>query len=279
MAFPMFPVLSPLISETKTFVYKTVGDIPIQIDTFIPTKESLKGGPVPVMLFLHGGAWIGGDRTEYCRPLFHEFLAAGFVVNSADYRLLPETPFLGGQLEDVKDVERWLRKTLPLKIESYNLDVDVENIVVVGSSAGALLALLTPSLWAKSPTAILSIYGPTNLHHLPYMPKGPFAQMELPECTSDMLISATNYANPPTGTTPPNSKEDFLDSRRVMGMTMFRNAVTAEFLLRGLVNFAEKGEPLILSLPEKGTVGKDEINKISKPSYNLKFCADSVSTA
>jgi acetyl esterase/lipase len=145
MAFPMFPPLSSLISETRTFVYKTVGDIKIEIDTFIPSKNSLKGGPVPVMLFLHGGAWIGGDRTEHCRPLFHEFLAEGYLITSADYRLLPESPFLGGQLDDIKDVETWLRKNLPLELESYNLDLDVENIVVVGSSAGALLALLTVS--------------------------------------------------------------------------------------------------------------------------------------
>lgn len=145
MAAIIFLALSPLISETKTFVYKTVGNVEVEIDVFIPTEECYKGGPVPVMVFLHGGAWIGWDRTEHCRPLFHEFLAAGFVVTSADYRLLPESSFLAGQLEDVKGLETWLRKTLPLELESYKLDLDGKKIVVVGSSAGALLALLTVS--------------------------------------------------------------------------------------------------------------------------------------
>lgn len=110
----------------------------------------------------------------------------------------------------------------------------------------------------------MAIYGPTNLHNLPYTPKGPFAQLELPECTPDMLIGATSYASPPTGTPPPKSKEDFLNPRRIMGITMFRRAVTVEFLLRGLINLGEKGEPPILSLPEQGIVGKDEIDRISK---------------
>ena len=126
----MFPSLSPLISETKTFVYKTVGDVQIQIDTYIPTKESLKGEPAPLMLFLHGGGWIGGNRIEHCRPFFHEFLAAGFVVTSADYRLLPESPFIGGQLEDIKDLETWLRNDLALQLGALKIELDVEHIVV-----------------------------------------------------------------------------------------------------------------------------------------------------
>ena len=96
------------------------------------------------------------------------------------------------------------------------------------------------------------------------MQKGPFAQLELPECTSDFLISATEYANPPSGTPSPKSKEDFLNPRRVIGMTMFRRAITAEFLLSGLTNSAGKGELPILSFPGRETVSKDEVDKISK---------------
>ena len=64
-----------------------------------------------------------------------------------DYRLLPETPFQG-QLEDIQDVEPWLRYQLQASLKADNLDckVDGENLLVVGASAGAHLALLTVGL-------------------------------------------------------------------------------------------------------------------------------------
>lgn len=66
------------------------------------------------------------------------------MVVSADYRLLPESDFLTGQLEDIRDLEDWLRRMLPgLVMQSADIRVDSEAIVVLGASAGAHLALLT----------------------------------------------------------------------------------------------------------------------------------------
>jgi hypothetical protein len=56
------------------------------------------------------------------------------TVCSMAYRLLPETIFRE-QLEDVRDIEPWLRNKLQ--------DADGRKIVVAGTSAGALLAMLT----------------------------------------------------------------------------------------------------------------------------------------
>ena len=94
------------------------------------------------MLFIHGAGWTGGNRSDYCRPLFQHFLSLGFIVASMDFRLLPETPF-AGQMEDVRDVEVWLRHILPSQLHREGVDLTVDNIVVVGASAGAHLALLT----------------------------------------------------------------------------------------------------------------------------------------
>jgi acetyl esterase/lipase len=96
------------------------------------------------MLFIHGGGWTGGSRSDYCRPLFNNFLSYGFVVTSMDYRLLPETS-LPGQLSDVRDVELWLRNHLQSEVSDPGLRVDGSKIIVVGASAGALLALHTVS--------------------------------------------------------------------------------------------------------------------------------------
>jgi acetyl esterase/lipase len=85
---------------------------------------------------------VGGDRFDYPRATFRRFLSLGFIVVSMDYRLLPETP-LPGQLEDIRDVEPWLRTKLYLKLKDDGISVDTAKIVVVGASAGAHLALLT----------------------------------------------------------------------------------------------------------------------------------------
>ena len=134
------PTRPAALPVSKTFFYKTVNDISIPIDIYLPpspTKSSL-----PIMLFIHGGGWVGGDRLDYPRATFHRFLSLGFIVASMDYRLLPETP-LSGQLEDIRDVEPWLRTKLYLKLKDDGISVDTAKIVVVGASAGAHLALLT----------------------------------------------------------------------------------------------------------------------------------------
>lgn len=95
----------------------------------------------PVMLFVHGGGWIGGNRTDYSRPMFVEFLELGFVIVAMDYRLLPETSFKG-QLEDIRDIEPWLHSQLPLEMKKTGYIVDTRKIVVAAASAGAHLALL-----------------------------------------------------------------------------------------------------------------------------------------
>jgi acetyl esterase/lipase len=142
------PPRPPSLTISKACTYKTVSttskSISIPIDIYLPPNPPKNDVPHPIMLFIHGGGWTGGNRTDYCRPLFHRFLAQNFIVASMDYRLLPETP-LAGQLEDIRDVEPWLRGQLAPLLKADGFDVEVENgeIVVVGASAGAHLALLT----------------------------------------------------------------------------------------------------------------------------------------
>ena len=144
--FTIPPRPSP-IPVSKTYIYKTVSSISIPIDVYLPPKNPQNGSPHPIILFIHGGGWTGSNRTDYCRPLFIRCVAKSFIVASMDYRLLPETPFQG-QLEDIQDVEPWLRYQLQASLKADNLDckVDGENLLVVGASAGAHLALLTVGL-------------------------------------------------------------------------------------------------------------------------------------
>ena len=46
--------------------------------------------PTPVVLLIHGGGWVGGDKSAYRTPQIQPFLDAGISVAAIDYRFIPE---------------------------------------------------------------------------------------------------------------------------------------------------------------------------------------------
>lgn len=89
----------------------------------------------PVLFFVHGGAWVRGDRKQY--PFFgSRFAREGYVVVVPSYRLAPKHPH-PAQIEDVADAFAWTVR----HIAEYG--GDPARIVVAGHSAGGhLVALL-----------------------------------------------------------------------------------------------------------------------------------------
>ncbi len=87
-------------------------------------------GPVPTILFAHGGAFIMGDldtHDDHARLLCHE---VGAVVVSIDYRLAPEHAFPAGH-DDAVSALRHVVATIA------DLGGDASRIAVAGDSAGA----------------------------------------------------------------------------------------------------------------------------------------------
>ena len=90
----------------------------------------------PALVFVHGGGWSGGDKTQgmlNSGPI--DYARKGYVCISVNYRLTREAPF-PACLEDVKCSVRWLRA----HAEKYN--VDPNRIGGYGNSAGAHLVSL-----------------------------------------------------------------------------------------------------------------------------------------
>ena len=104
---------------------------PQTMDVYYPAA----GGPWPVLLFVHGGSWRGGDKAEGAG--WRNMSRHGFLVVSVNYRLAgPETKF-PALIEDVKCAVRYLRA----HASQYNLDP--HHIGAMGNSAGGhLVALL-----------------------------------------------------------------------------------------------------------------------------------------
>lgn len=110
------------------------------------------------------------------------------------------------------------------------------------------------------PTAILSMYGPTNMHSLPYLQRFSNLKMSNLACTPDVLAAGTRYDDPPSEWKIPSGPGDYIKPRSLMGIHIFHRGIIAEFLIRGL----SRHEDGTLSLPERGSVSEEEIDEISK---------------
>jgi len=88
----------------------------------------------PVVFWIHGGGWQGGDKSEVAeKPRF--FVEKGFVFVSVNYRLLPKVQMID-IFHDVAKSFRWMHD----HIAEYG--GDPKRVLVGGHSAGAQLAAL-----------------------------------------------------------------------------------------------------------------------------------------
>ena len=92
--------------------------------------------PVPAIVHIHGGAWLGGEKSAEMAIMCAE---AGYVGVSINYRLSGVALFPAG-VHDCKRAIRWVRA------HAKRYRIDPERIGVMGSSAGGhLVALLGTS--------------------------------------------------------------------------------------------------------------------------------------
>ncbi len=122
----------PGVSILRNLEYVTDGHERNKLDLYLPEQQQ-KDEPLPLIIWVHGGAWLGGNKNN-CPAL--RFLTRGYAVASINYRLSQHAIF-PAQIEDCKAAIRWLRKN------SGKYNFDAERFGVWGSSAGGhLVALL-----------------------------------------------------------------------------------------------------------------------------------------
>ncbi len=128
-----FPDPAKLGAVERDLTYCTAGGVDLKMDMHYPASAE---GPLPVVVWVHGGSWTSGDKTlRQGRDEIVRLTQWGYLLVSINYRLAPEHKF-PAQIEDLKCAIRHLRANAAV----YGLDV--HRIGAMGSSAGGHLVSL-----------------------------------------------------------------------------------------------------------------------------------------
>ena len=139
-----------------------------KLDLYVPSGAT---GPTPVLMYIHGGGWVGGTKESSVLRIL-PYLEMGWAVANVEYRLgaVARAP---AAVEDGLCALRWVIRNAG----QYNLDTS--RIVTTGNSAGGHLALTTGMIPASagldrecpgseelSVAAIINWYGITDVGDL-----------------------------------------------------------------------------------------------------------------
>ena len=124
---------------TPNVTYLTADGFESKLDVIAP-RDPPK--PVPTLLYIHGGGWIGGSKERAMLRVL-PYLEMGLAVVNVAYRLGP-VALAPAAVEDGRCALRWVL----VNADSYGFDPD--RIIVSGHSAGGHLALTTGMLPASA---------------------------------------------------------------------------------------------------------------------------------
>jgi acetyl esterase/lipase len=165
LAMP-FPIGHPGVEKLRDIQFARAGGVDLKLDVYRPRNP---GRDLPVLLQIHGGAWMIGDKREQALPLMHRLTSQGWVCVSANYRLSPHATF-PDHIIDCKRALAWVRDHIA------EHGGDPSWVAVTGGSAGGHLAsllALTPNEPRFQPgfetvdtrvRACVSFYGVYDFH-------------------------------------------------------------------------------------------------------------------
>ncbi len=146
--------------DCQTFLNMSYGTHERQVvDLCIPNDAS---GDLGLVLFIHGGAWIGGDKESYASGMNYGASNLGIATASVNYRYISDSVDL---LDVLDDIDAALAK---IKSKGAEAGVNINRVLLTGDSAGGHLSLLYAYARKNTapiePVAVISNSGPTDLY-------------------------------------------------------------------------------------------------------------------
>ncbi|MEO1524742.1 MAG: alpha/beta hydrolase [Planctomycetota bacterium] len=170
------------VEVQKEVTYGDGQDRSDRCDIYLPRRDG-DNGKTPVVLAVHGGAWMSGDKWTMRNHAFR-LAAKGIAVVSINYRLAPKHKF-PRQVDDVRDALIWIAE----HAEEYRFDT--KRLGLYGYSAGGHLVSLVATVadepweslrvtsewerddprWSKLPNIVAVLAGapPTDFEGYPPM--------------------------------------------------------------------------------------------------------------
>lgn len=126
----------PKFEDARTEVYKTVGDVKLNLYLFHPEGHQASDSR-PAIVFFFGGGWRGGSPAQFQQQCRH-LAERGMVAITADYRVASRHQTKAVKcVSDGKSAIRWVRQN------AQRLGIDPNKIAAGGGSAGGHVAACT----------------------------------------------------------------------------------------------------------------------------------------
>jgi acetyl esterase/lipase len=126
------PFAGRSVSVVRNLDYAGDGAAAHRLDVLSPRTPA---SGAPVMVYIHGGAWVIGDKREQGKPMMFELVSRGWVCVTINYRLSPKATW-PEHIIDCKQALAWVKA----HIAEYGGDPGF--VAVSGGSAGGHLAAL-----------------------------------------------------------------------------------------------------------------------------------------
>lgn len=128
-----------------------------KLDLYIPKNSD---GEVGLVLMIHGGAWVGGDKSAYS-DYIKIWADKGYAAATINYRYLSYDVSFDDILDDIESALHKIKNT------GTEYGVNINKMLLSGHSAGGHLSMLYPyARKSSSPidaVAVVNCSGPTDL--------------------------------------------------------------------------------------------------------------------
>lgn len=153
LAAVLLPCFDAAAQESVQFASRDTCDL--YMDIFRPSEGAdllFEGHAKPTVMFVFGGGFIMGERTNpFLCQWFQRLCDNGYAVVTIDYRLGMKGYKMGRGLSGVLKASSQFYQSQQMGVEdvfsavaylaSHDCGIDVSNLVLAGSSAGAIISL------------------------------------------------------------------------------------------------------------------------------------------